>query len=190
MLRDLWEHPRCVGIGETGLDFHWEEATAEEQFAALDYQLDAALERRLPVVLHCRKAYGELIAHLRGRECPALLFHCWSGTVNDFEDAMPLKPVLGFGGPLTYKNAEETREVARRAGVERIVLETDSPFLPPVPHRGKPNHPGYLPLIAGALSGCLEISFEACVLATDDNARQFFRLNRPNGGKQDYNKLQ
>lgn len=176
VLEAMLRHPKAVALGEIGLDYHWDFATPVQQQVCLNEQLDLAAALDVPVVFHCRKAYPELLGTLEARPVRPYLLHCFSGTVEDGERALALGAVLGFDGPITYKNAKETREVARRCPPDRLVVETDCPYLPPEPHRGKPNRPAWVAIVNAALASVRGLTPEACASLTTANAERFFRL--------------
>jgi TatD DNase family protein len=173
-IRDLLSHPKAVALGEIGLDYHWDYATPEQQTEALLRQLDLSQELEKPVVFHCRKAYPDLLSLLESRPPRPYLFHCFSGGREDAARVKALNGWIGVNGPLTYKKADELRTIVAEWPHERLVLETDSPYLTPEPHRGKPNHPAYLPLVNAALAGCWGCSPEESARQTVRNAREFF----------------
>jgi TatD DNase family protein len=175
-VRRFLSSPKAVALGEIGLDYHWDFATPDQQRLALVEQLDLAAQLDLPVVFHCRKAYGDLLALLEARPAQPYLFHCFSGDRNDARRALDLGGVLGVDGPITYKSAKELREIVAETPLDQIVLETDSPYMTPEPHRGKPNKPAYIPFINNALAATKRISAEESATATTANARRFFRL--------------
>jgi TatD DNase family protein len=175
-LREMLIHPKAVALGEIGLDFHWDYASPEQQQSVLIPQLDLAVEMDKPVVFHCRKAYAELLGILEKRPPHPYLFHCFAGTAEDAARAQTLDCYFGFDGPLTYKKSHELREIVRTLRPERIVLETDSPYMTPEPLRGKPNEPANLPLINAALAETLAMSPKESAHLTTQNARLFFRL--------------
>ena len=164
------------GIGEIGLDFFWDTAFASQQKMAFEMQLGWAVARGLPVSIHSRNATTDCInmvsrfgGKVRG------VFHCFSGSLREAEAIMQLDMHLGIGGNLTYKN-NPVRDFIHTIPLDRIVLETDSPYLAPVPKRGKPNSPAYLPYICSALAslqGCTEAEVEQ---ATTRNAKAIFGL--------------
>lgn len=169
-------HPKVCALGEIGLDYHWDYAPREQQARALRDQLELARRMDVPVVFHARKAYGDLLDLLEGAPPHRYLFHCFSGSEEDARRAVALDAYFGVDGPVTYKGAAELREVLNMLPRERLVLETDSPYMTPAPFRGKPNRPAYLPYINRALSALLELSEEACGGLTTANARRFFGL--------------
>ncbi|HJP84254.1 MAG TPA: TatD family hydrolase [Fimbriimonadaceae bacterium] len=176
-LRDMLRHPNCVALGEVGLDYHWDFSPPVQQKQALEAQLDLAEELHMPVVLHCRKAYGDLLDLLESRRPAApLVFHCFSGTSDDAGRAGDLEAYFGVDGPLTYKNASELREIVRILPRDRVLIETDAPYLTPVPHRGKPNRPAYVKWVNEMLASLWHISPEECGQITTQNAERFFGL--------------
>jgi TatD DNase family protein len=175
-LRQLLGHPKVVGLGEIGLDFHWEYATLEQQERCLFDQLDLALELQVPVVFHCREAYPELLTVLEKRPRLSYDFHCFSGDTEDAARAMALDCYFGFDGPLTYKKSSELRELVKTLPKNRVLLETDSPYMSPEPVRGKPNEPANVIYINKALSQTWGVSEEESAAVTTENAIRFFRI--------------
>ncbi len=177
-------HPRVVAIGEIGLDYYWRESPREKQFEALEAQLDLAARLGLPVIIHNRDSSEDVmrflegwVAHLPGalRERPGVM-HSFSGSQSIAERALAVGFYLGFTGPITYKNADSLRSIASAVPVERILVETDGPFLTPVPHRGKRNEPAYIPLIADRLAALHQMTSAEFSVQTTANARQLFNL--------------
>ena len=176
-IRKMLAHPKVVALGEIGLDYHWDYSTPEEQRVALDDQLNLALELDVPVVFHCRDAYPDLLTILEGRPSHPYLFHCWAGDVTDAERALALGCYFGVDGPISYKNANALREIFRMLPKDRVVIETDSPYMTPEPNRGKPNKPAYVKHVAEALAKTWELAFDEVSVITTSNAEKFFRLN-------------
>lgn len=175
--RKMLAHPKAVALGEIGLDFHWDFATYDQQEHALLAQLDLAEELGSPVVFHCREAQAALLEILeREPRRSRLLFHCFAGTQEDADRALALGAFFGVDGPITYPKAVSLRQVVATLPRDRVVLETDSPYMAPVPYRGKPNHPVNLPLIAAALAQVWECSDEQAAAKTTANARMFFGI--------------
>jgi TatD DNase family protein len=175
-LRNLARHPKVAAIGEIGLDYHYNFSPVEAQRAAFWAQLALAKEAGLPVIIHCREAYGDALDVLEAgaaREIGGVM-HCWSGTVEEAERALDLGLYLGFGGTLTFKNAEVTREAARMAPADRLLIETDAPYLAPVPYRGKRNEPAYVRLVAEELAAIRGVTREEAAAVTTENARRLF----------------
>jgi len=167
---------KCVGIGETGLDFHYNFADRQSQITSLEEQLTFAKKHGLPVVLHCREAFADLFASIgkTGLAEAGGVMHCFTGTAPDAKAAIDLGLKISFSGILTFKNADGLRDAARKVPLDSIVLETDCPFLAPLPHRGKPNEPSYLPHTAAVLADTLGISIEKIAQATTANAKSLF----------------
>lgn len=169
--------PRVVAIGEIGLDYHWHYATPEQQARALIDQLELAERVDLPVVFHCREAYPDLLAILEARPVRPYLFHCFAGSREGARRAIELGAYFGVDGPITYKKAEDLRAVVADLPRDRVVIETDSPYMTPAPHRGKPNTPTYLPLINEGLAAVWDVDREEAARITTENAQRFFDIS-------------
>jgi TatD DNase family protein len=170
------EHPKVVAVGEIGLDYYWDFSTPEEQIDALLPQLDLAIEYAMPVVFHAREATAHLLAILETRPPMPYLFHCFSGTTEEFERAYALGSRFGVDGPLTYKKNEGLRDWVRTIPRDRLVLETDSPYLSPEPYRSKPNSPENIPIIGAKVAELWATSLNEVAQITTQNANEFFRL--------------
>ena len=175
-IEELLNHPKSVALGEIGLDYHWDFATPEQQKTCLDAQLHLAAQMHKPVVFHCRNAYDDLLDILEQREKRPYLFHCFSGDAGHAERVEKLGGFIGVDGPITYKKSEELRELCRRWPKDRILLETDSPYLSPEPYRGKPNHPAYLTFVNQKLAECWSQQGDETAEQTTANALKFFRI--------------
>lgn len=179
-LRAWARHPRVVAIGEIGLDFYRDLSPREAQRAAFRAQLELAGELGLPVILHQRAAASALLEELErwvaARPPARGVLHAFSGDLGMARTAVAWGFALGIGGPLTYRSAEGLREVVRAVGLPALVLETDAPYLPPHPHRGRRNEPAYLPRIAEALALLLQVPTDEVARQTTENARRLFRL--------------
>jgi TatD DNase family protein len=175
IVRDWLAVRRFTGIGEIGLDFHWDLTFKEQQIKVFAMQLEWALRYDLPVSIHSRKATRACIDWIRaiGKGRIRGVFHCFSGSVQEAEEIMDLGMFLGIGGVVTYKNAGLV-DVLRAIGLSRIVLETDAPYLAPVPFRGKQNEPAHLTHIAQKIAEILEISVEEVGRITTGNAEDLF----------------
>ncbi len=173
-LRDLAAHPKCVAIGEIGLDYYWDAAHKEEQKALFRRQIELALELGKPIIVHDREAHGDCLDTVR--DYPELrgVFHCFSGSPEMAEELLKRGWYLGFDGPVTYKNARRAPEVLALCPLERILLETDSPYLSPVPLRGKRNDSGNLSYIAEKVAQIKGLSPEALAAAALENGRRLF----------------
>lgn len=175
-VRSLAEHPKCVAIGEIGLDYYWDKEHKEIMYDMFVTQLELALELDKPVIIHDREAHADCL-NITGRY-PALrgVFHCYSGSREMAEELLRRGWYLGFDGPVTYKNARKALEVLEITPLDRILLETDSPYLPPVPYRGKRNDSTKLQYIAQTVAAVKGVSVETLAEATSENARRLFRL--------------
>ncbi len=168
---------RFWAIGEIGLDFYWDKTFAAQQEDAFRTQIGWALEKNLPIVVHSREsttACLNMIAQTGGGKVPGVL-HCFSGTVAEAERTAALGLYLGIGGVVTYKKSN-LPEVVRAVGLERLVLETDAPYLAPVPFRGKRNESSYVPHIAQAVADALDLPVEEVARITTGNARKLFGI--------------
>ena len=177
LITDHLRQRKFIGIGEIGLDFYWDLSFRDQQYQALHRQLELALQYDLPVSIHSRNATDECIEVMKQHQNGKLkgAFHCFSGTRQQAEKVIAAGMFLGIGGVLTFKNAGLDKEI-RDIGLEHMVLETDSPYLAPVPHRGKRNESAYIPLIAQKLADIKEISIEEVARITTVNAEKLFGL--------------
>jgi TatD DNase family protein len=175
-IEEMLKHPKAVAIGEIGLDYHWDYATPEQQRKALFDQLDLAESTGKPVVFHCREAYPDLLSLLEKRKHLKWLFHCFAGDLHDAARAAKIGAWFGVDGPITYPKADDLREVVKSLPRDRIVIETDAPYLSPAPFRGKPNHPSYVRFVNAGLAATLGLELEECAEMTTKNAEAFFEL--------------
>lgn len=174
----LSHEPKVVAIGETGLDYHYDHSPREKQQEAFRAFLRLAKRRRLPVIIHTREAEDDTIQILRDENAQDIggVMHCFSGTRKLGEAALELGFYLSFSGILTFKTAEEIREVAQRCPKDRALIETDCPYLAPIPFRGKRNEPAFVKHTAEKLAELWGLSLEETARITHENARRFFRL--------------
>ncbi|MCM1152953.1 MAG: TatD family hydrolase [Muribaculum sp.] len=179
-MRELYAGVSYVAWGEIGIDLHWEKDSLVRQMDAFGYQMDLAGSEGKPVIIHSRDALDETLEVIRmmGSGRPALLFHSFTGGVEsldriltEVEDAM-----FGINGVVTFKNAGELREAVARAGLSRIVLETDSPYLAPAPHRGETNESRYLNHVLDAVANITGTPRDEAERQTDENAIRYFGL--------------
>lgn len=138
-LKMLAQHPKCVAVGEIGLDYYWDSEHKDEQKELFRRQIELALELNKPAIVHDREAHGDSLEIVRGYPELRGVFHCYSGSPEMAAELLKRGWYLGFDGPITYKNARRAIEVLEICPIERIVIETDSPYLTPVPNRGKRN---------------------------------------------------
>lgn len=167
-----------VAIGETGIDLHWETNNLNQQKVVFRKQLELAEKYRLPVIIHSRDAREETLEVLREVKLTVpLVFHSFTGTPEDVKRIREeFDPWFGINGVVTYKNAPELREALKEIGLDRIVLETDAPFLTPVPHRGERNESAYLVHVRDKIAEVLEKDPKEIETITDVNARKIFGI--------------
>lgn len=176
-IAELLVHPKVVAYGEIGLDFHWDKAPKEDQYLALEAQIGLANEFEKPIIFHCREANSELLSYLENnRPVSRFVLHCFSGTQEDAIEAIKMDAYFGFDGPITFPKSELSRQFIRDLPRDRILIETDSPFLAPVPFRGKPNEPANVKFIAEEVARCFSSDLDDAVSILDANARRFFGL--------------
>ena len=176
-LRQLLAQPKVAAIGEIGLDYYWAENPPRDfQQMVFRKQLALAEELDLPVIVHDREAHGDSLSIIR--EFPAVtgVFHCFSGSPEMAEELLKRGWYLGFDGPITYKNARRAPEVAAITPVERMVVETDAPYLSPVPVRGRRNDSRYLPHVIAKLAEWKGVTPEEMTRITCENGKRLFRL--------------
>ena len=175
-IRALAGHEKCVAIGEIGLDYYWDDSRKEEQKELFARQIELALELEKPVIIHDREAHGdsfEIISRypdLRG------VFHCYSGSAEMAKELLKRGWYLGFDGPVTYKNARKTLEVLEICPLERILIETDSPYLSPVPMRGRRNDSRNLRFVAEKIGEIKGMTAGEVIELTNRNAKTLFGL--------------
>lgn len=168
---------KFVAIGETGLDFYWDLTFKNEQYRAFEQQIEWALQYDLPIVIHSRESTDECIEVIKKYMGSGLrgVFHCFGGSIDQAKDITENGFYLGIGGVLTFKKSG-LDEVLKEISLNNIILETDAPYLAPVPLRGKRNEPAYVPLIAQKLAEVKGLSIEQMADITTKNAEKLFRL--------------
>jgi TatD DNase family protein len=178
-LRTLASAPGVVAIGEIGLDYHWDTVTHEAQAQAFVAQLALARELNMPVIIHCREAYDDLLALLRTHSAglAGVLMHAFAGSLEHLRAALALGAHIGIGGPITYPKAHALREVVRAVPLDRLLLETDAPYLAPQSQRGKRNEPAYLVAVAQKVAEVRGLSIHEIAQRTLDNGRRLFKLD-------------
>lgn len=175
-LEKLSEHPKCCAIGEIGLDYYWDTSQKELQKDVFKKQLSLALKKDLPVIVHDREAHGDCLDIVSEYEGLRGVFHCFSGSAEMAEILLKRGWYLGFDGPITYKNAKKALDVLDICPLDRILIETDSPYLPPVPLRGTRNHSGNLIHIAQKIAEIKNLPLEEIAGITSENARRLFSI--------------
>jgi TatD DNase family protein len=174
-LADLAGADRVVGIGEAGFDLYYRHSEPDAQEEAFRAQLRLARERGLPLVIHSRDAWAETFGVLESDGVPPrTVFHCFTGGPAEAERALALGTWLSYSGIVSFKTADDLRAAAALTPTDRLLVETDSPFLAPVPHRGKTNEPAFLPAVGAALAAARGEAVEAVAAATRANALTVF----------------
>ncbi|MCC6740010.1 MAG: TatD family hydrolase [Planctomycetia bacterium] len=172
-LEDLARRPRVVALGETGLDWYRTTASREAQREAFARTMDIANALKKPVVIHCREAYDDTLDMIASAR-PAGVMHCFAGDEKHARRALDLGFYISFAGPVTYKKSEPLRKIASWVPRDRILVETDAPFLPPEPHRGKRNEPAFARLTAECVAKCQGLAFEDFARQESENAARLF----------------
>ncbi len=182
--RDLGR-PGVVAVGEIGLDYHYHADTAAEQKKLFGAMLDLAAKHRLPVIVHSREADDDTVSQLQehvrqwtGEAGRIGVLHCFTGSGEFARKILDLGMMISFSGIVTFRNADELREVARSVPGDRLLIETDTPYLAPVPHRGKPNEPSYVVHVAECLAKIRNDTVERIAHSTARNAEILFQINR------------
>jgi TatD DNase family protein len=175
----LKQSSRVIAWGEIGLDFHYDNSPRDVQREVFRRQLDLARDARLPVIIHTREAEDETIeilkSHLAGPNLAGIM-HCFSGGLRLAQQALELGLLISFSGIVTFKKADELRAIARRVPLDRLLIETDSPFLSPVPFRGKRNEPAYVVEVGRCLASIHGLGIEEIARITTENFTRLFKL--------------
>lgn len=175
--RALCEDPRVKAIGEIGLDYHYEDPPRDVQQRAFRMQMELAQKLSLPVVIHEREAHEDGLRIISDFPDVTGVFHCFSGSPEMARELLDLGWYLGFDGPVTYKNARRAPEVAAVTPLDRMLIETDSPYMTPVPHRGERNDSAYVRLVAEKLAEWKGVPVEQLARATLENGKRLFRIS-------------
>ena len=178
-LLPLLSHPKCVVVGEIGLDYHYDDGAPRElQLKWFDAQLSLAEQHNLPVIVHCSDAHGDTADILSAHKDARCVLHSYSGSVELLRMYARAGRYISFSGVITFKNASKILECVRAVPDELILIETDCPYLTPHPHRGKRNDSGYLKLTAGAAAAVRGTDFEAFAALTVSNSNKFFGIRQ------------
>ena len=174
--RQMCKHPKVKAIGEIGLDYYYETIHRDAQMRAFRMQMQLARELDMPVIVHERDAHNDGMTIVK--EFPEVkgVFHCYSGSAEMAQQLVNMGWYIGFTGVLTFKNARKAVETAASIPLDRIVLETDCPYMAPEPHRGKRNHPGLLPRMAEKLAQIRGVDVEEIIRITTENAKRLYRI--------------
>jgi TatD DNase family protein len=173
---ELAKHPKCVAIGEVGLDYYWDDSHKEEQKELFRRQIELSLSLNKPLIIHDRDAHGDCMETLRDYKGTRGVFHCYSGSAEMAKELLKAGWYLGFDGPITYKNARRSLEVLELCPLDRMLVETDSPYLSPVPMRGKRNNSGNIKYIVEKISQVKGITPEEVERITMENGCRLFGI--------------
>lgn len=174
--RALAEHPKVRAIGEIGLDYHYEDVPRAQQIIAFEQQLELAEALKLPVIVHEREAHGDAMDIVRRHPDIQGVFHCFSGSAEMALWLVERGWYIGFTGVVTFKNARRALEAVQALPIERILIETDCPYMAPEPYRGRRNDSRYVPLVAAKIAGLKGISPEEAGSITAENAKRLFGI--------------
>ena len=175
---ELAKRPENTAIGEVGLDYHWD-VPKEVQKVAFEKQIALAKELKLPLIIHNREAHRDTLDILKacGAEEVGGVFHAYSGSAEMLDEVLVMNFYIGLGGVVTFKNAKKTVEVAKKVPLDRLLIETDCPYMTPVPYRGKRNHPKYVYHAAEKLAEIRETTTEEIINQTYENGRRLFKID-------------
>lgn len=177
-IKELAAHPKVVALGEMGLDYYWDKSPKEVQQEVFRKQIALAKELKLPIVIHNREATQDIVQILKEENAAEVggIMHCFSGSAETALECVKMNFYISLGGPVTFKNAVKPKEVAASVPMERLLIETDCPYLAPHPYRGKRNEPAYVTLVAEQIAQIKEITVEEVANATMKNALKLFKI--------------
>ncbi|MFS0749667.1 TatD family hydrolase [Oceanobacillus sp. 1P07AA] len=178
-IEQLSSHPKVVAIGEMGLDYHWDKSPKDIQKKVFRKQIALAKKVNMPIIIHNREATEDIIKILQEENAKEIggIMHCYNDSVDYVQDCLDMNFYISLGGPVTFKNAPLPKEVAKEVPLDRLLIETDAPFLAPHPNRGKRNEPAYVRLVAEQIAAIREMSVEEISGITTRNARRFFKID-------------
>ena len=174
-LRNLAKNEKCVAVGEIGLDYYWRQDTKEKQKELFENQIILAKELNLPIIVHDREAHNDTLEILKKHK-PKGVLHCFSGSVETAKEVLKLGIYIGLGGAITFKNARKAVEVAEILPLDRLLLETDCPYMAPVPMRGKRNNSAYISYTAEKIAEIKGIDVQTVLDVTSENAKKLFNI--------------
>jgi TatD DNase family protein len=177
-IRKLCAHPKVVAIGEIGLDYYWDTSPKDVQHTVFRRQIRLARELGKPIIIHNRDAHDDVVRILREENAAEVggIMHCYSGSWEIAKMCLDMNFYISFGGPVTFKNAKQPKEVLKQVPLDRLLIETDSPYLCPDPFRGKRNESAYVKYVAEAAAALKEMPVEELAAITSTNAKRIFGL--------------
>lgn len=178
-IEELSNHPKVVAIGEMGLDYHWDKSPKDVQMEVFRKQIRLAKKVGLPIIIHNREATADIVNILKEEEASRIggIMHCFSGSAETALECINMNFYISLGGPVTFKNAKKPKEVAAAVPLDRLLIETDCPYLAPHPYRGKRNEPSYVKLVAEQIAEIKQLTIEEVSQATTENAKKLFGIN-------------
>lgn len=178
-IEELSSHPKVVALGEMGLDYYWDKSPRDIQQEVFRKQIQLAKKVKLPIIIHNREATADLVTILKeeGAHEVGGIMHCFSGSVEVAKECIEMNFYISLGGPVTFKNAKKPKEVAKEIPLDRLLIETDCPYLAPHPYRGKRNEPAYVKLVAEQIAELKGISLAEVAKKTTENAKKLFDIN-------------
>ncbi|WP_332633224.1 TatD family hydrolase [Halalkalibacter flavus] len=178
-LEELSSHPKVVALGEMGLDYHWDKSPKEIQKEVFRKQIRLAKKVQLPIIIHNREADKDIVNILKEEEASEIggIMHCFGGSVEIAKECLAMNFHISLGGPVTFKNAKRPKQVAKEIPLNRLLIETDCPYLAPHPFRGKRNEPAYVKLVAEEIAELKEVEFEQLAKQTTANAKEIFGIS-------------
>ncbi|CAG9623066.1 TatD family hydrolase [Sutcliffiella rhizosphaerae] len=178
-LEELSAHDKVVAIGEMGLDYHWDKSPKKVQKEVFRKQIQLAKKVQLPIIIHNRDATADVVQILKEENAKEVggIMHCFTGSLEVAKECMEMNFYISFGGPVTFKNAKKPKEVASEIPMDRLLIETDCPYLTPHPYRGKRNEPSYVSLVAKQIAELRDITVEEVAEKTTANAKKLFGIN-------------
>ncbi|MEO8399012.1 MAG: TatD family hydrolase, partial [Ignavibacteriaceae bacterium] len=178
-IEQLAKNKKIVAIGEIGLDYYYDFSPKEKQIEAFKSQIELALKLDLPIVVHNRDSDEDMMSIIRKYKNSNLRaqFHCFNGSIDDAEELIKMNHIISFTGNITFKKADELKNIVSKVSLKNLMIETDSPFMTPVPFRGKRNEPAYVKFVAEKVAEIHKVSVEEVGKVTSENAFNFFRFN-------------
>jgi len=179
-LREYAQHEKVVALGEMGLDYHWDKSPKDVQEKVFRAQIQLAKEVNLPIIIHNREATDDVIRILQEEKAEEVggIMHCYSGTVEQMQPCLEMNFYISLAGPVTFKNAKLPKKVAKEVPLDRLLVETDAPYLAPHPFRGKRNEPAYVTKVAEAIAELRNMDYETICEITTKNALAIYRINQ------------
>lgn len=177
-IEKLAAHEKVVAIGEIGLDYYWDKSPKDIQQQVFRKQIQLAKRVNLPIIIHNREATQDIVRILKEEKAEEVggIMHCFTGSAETAKECIEMNFLISLGGPVTFKNAKKPKEVAKEVPLDKLLVETDCPYLTPHPFRGKRNEPSYVKLVAEEIAKLKELSFEEVADQTTRNAKRIFRI--------------